>query len=199
MTLGRKAAIARGLVIRIDTALLVASAVAIISSVAAVPGAAGVLGAGLALTMLAIAATDARRFIIPDPLNAAGLALGFSHAAWASEGETLAAAVGGAALRAALVALSFFVLRALYARYRGREGIGLGDVKLAAVAGAWLDWPVIPIAIEIAALSALAAYAVRRYICRRPLRATSALPFGLFFAPAIWFGWLLEATVLQSL
>jgi hypothetical protein len=34
--------------------------------------------------------------------------------------------------------LSFFALRSAYWRTRGREGIGLGDVKLAVVAGAFI-------------------------------------------------------------
>ena len=49
-------------------------------------------------------------------------------------------AVGIALLRGAVLALLFLGLRALYRRLRGRDGIGLGDVKLAGVAGAWLDW-----------------------------------------------------------
>ena len=40
----------------------------------------------------------------------------------------------------ALRCASFFALRYGYARLRGRQGLGLGDVKLAFVAGAWLDW-----------------------------------------------------------
>jgi leader peptidase (prepilin peptidase) / N-methyltransferase len=184
-----------------DHALIVAAGVAAAAaSIAAVPGPAGWLGAGLALIMLAIAAVDARRFIIPDPLNAAGLALGLVHAAVlaeAGEGEGSAMhALAIAALRAGGLALLFLILRLLYARARGRQGIGLGDVKLAAVAGAWLGWNAMPVAIEIAALSALAVYAVRHFVLHRPLRATTRLPFGLFFAPAIWLGWLLDATVL---
>ena len=31
------------------------------------------------------------------------------------------------------------------------------------------------------------------YLRDRPLRATAFLPFGLFLAPAIWIGWLIEA------
>jgi leader peptidase (prepilin peptidase)/N-methyltransferase len=182
-----------------DHALIVVTGIAAAAaSIAAVPGLAGWLGAGLALIMLAIAAVDARRFIIPDPLNAAGLALGIVHAAVLAEpGEgSVMQALAFAALRAGGLALVFLILRLLYARARGRQGIGLGDVKLAAVAGAWLGWNAMPVAIEIAALSALAVYAVRHFVLHRPLRATTRLPFGLFFAPAIWLGWLLEATVL---
>jgi leader peptidase (prepilin peptidase) / N-methyltransferase len=177
--------------------ILATGAVAAAASIAAVPGIGGWLGAGLATVMLAIAAIDARRFIIPDPLNAAGLVLGFLHAAVLGEGGA-ASALGEAALRGGALALMFFVLRWLYSRLRGREGIGLGDVKLAAVAGAWLGWIAMPIAIEIAALSALAVYATRYFILGRPVHATTRLPFGLFFAPAIWLGWLLQATVLQT-
>ena len=95
-----------------------------------------------------------------------------------------------------MLASCFFALRAVYHRIRGRQGIGLGDVKLAAVAGVWLEWTTIPIAIEIAALAALAGVAIRQLARGRPLHAQARLPFGLFLAPAIWLGWLLEATLL---
>src|SRR6202011_2602500 len=128
-------------------------------------------------------------------LNAAGLALGIVHAAVLAEpGEgSVMQAPAFAALRAGGLVLVFLILRLLYVRMRGRQGIGLGDVKLAAVAGAWLGWIAMPIAIEIAALSALSVFATRHFVFRRPVRATTRLPFGLFFAPAIWIGWLLQA------
>jgi leader peptidase (prepilin peptidase)/N-methyltransferase len=170
---------------------------AVAASIVAAPGAAGGLGAGLALVMLAIAVVDGRSFIIPDSLNAAGLALGVAHAIVLGQ-EDIGAALAGAVLRAAVLALAFFAVRLIYARLRGRQGIGLGDVKLAAVAGSWLGWSIMPIAVEIAALSALSVYALRAYVLRRRLRPTSRLPFGLYFAPAIWIGWLLQATVLQA-
>jgi leader peptidase (prepilin peptidase)/N-methyltransferase len=106
------------------------------------------------------------------------------------------AAFGAPILRGIVVASAFLGLREIYRRLRGRQGIGLGDVKLAAVAGAWLDWMMIPIAIEIAALTALAAYAIGQFILRRPFSATARLPFGLFFGPAIWFGWVIQAWLL---
>jgi len=76
---------------------------------------------------------------------------------------------------------------------RGRPGLGLGDVKLAGVAGAWLDWLVIPIAIELAAFSALTAYLLQHIVLARSISPTKRLPFGTFFAPAIWVSWLFEA------
>jgi leader peptidase (prepilin peptidase)/N-methyltransferase len=181
---------------RVVGTILAAGALAVVVSIVAAHGAAGWLGAGLALVMLAIAVIDGQRFLIPDSLNAAGLALGIVHSVVLGQGD-IGAALAGAVLRAAVLALAFFALRLIYARLRGRQGIGLGDVKLAAVAGSWLGWSIMPIAVEIAALSALSVYALRRYALRRPLRPTSRLPFGLYFAPAIWIGWLLQTTVLQ--
>jgi leader peptidase (prepilin peptidase)/N-methyltransferase len=183
---------ARSRVFQVAIPTIVVGAAAAAASIVAVPGSAGWFGAGLALTMLAIAAVDARRFIIPDPLNAAGLVLGLAYAVVQGRADPFNA-LAAAVLRASVLALTFWTLRLLYARLRGRDGLGFGDVKLAGVAGVWLDWAVMPIAIEIAALSALAVYAVRRYWLGRPMRATTRLPFGLFFAPAIWVGWLLQA------
>jgi leader peptidase (prepilin peptidase)/N-methyltransferase len=159
------------------------------------PGWRGVLGALLALVMLAIAVVDARQFIIPDVLSATAFALALVSAATADRDMALAG-IELAVLRAVVLGACFLALRAIYQRIRGRQGIGLGDVKLAAVAGAWLEWTTIPIAIEIAALAALAAVVIRQLVRRRPLRAAGRLPFGLFLAPAIWLGWLLEATLL---
>ena len=169
--------------------------IAIVASIKAVPGPAGYLGAVLALLMLAIALIDARWFIIPDQLSAAGFALGLINAAVIAPQEMWQAAAIAFG-RGAVLALLFYALRALYRWVRGRQGIGLGDVKLAAVAGAWLDWLTMPIAIEIAALAALGVISVRYYASGRRLDAALKFPFGLFLAPSIWVCWLLEATLL---
>jgi len=164
------------------------------ASIVVVPDSRGAWGAGLAVLMVAIAAVDARRFIIPDELTAAALALGLAYAAVGD--EMWAQALAAAVLRGAVPALAFLGVRAGYRRWRAREGIGLGDVKLAGVAGVWLDWSTIPIAIEIAAVAALAAYLVLHFYFRRTVRPTTRLPFGLFLAPAIWIAWILETTLL---
>jgi leader peptidase (prepilin peptidase) / N-methyltransferase len=180
----------------------VAIAIAAISMAAAsmivVPGWQGLAGAGLACLMIGIAAVDARRFIIPDEFSASAVVLGLVHAALEFP-DAPGAAAATAALRGLITALALFALWAVYRRLRGREGIGLGDVKLAGVAGAWLDWPSIPFAFEIAALTALAACLVRWRVSGRSIRATTRLPFGLFLAPAIWIAWLGETLLPQFL
>jgi leader peptidase (prepilin peptidase) / N-methyltransferase len=164
----------------------------VIASLVAAPGLSGLFGAALGLLMLAVAVADDRAFIIPDKLTIAAFLLALTNAA--NEGlESMPENIAVAALRGLVLALAFFALREIYLRLRHRHGIGLGDVKLAAVAGAWLDWTLIPVAIEIAALTALILYVASQLVLRRSLSATERLPFGLFFAPAIWFCWLLNA------
>jgi leader peptidase (prepilin peptidase)/N-methyltransferase len=180
-----------------EAATIVVAAIATAAaSMIVVPGGRGLAGAGLACLMIAIAAVDARRFIIPDELTAAALALGLADAA-IRHPDGIGEALALAALRGAIVAAAFFGLWALYRRLRGREGIGLGDVKLAGVAGVWLDWPSIPIAVEIAALAALAVCLVRWLALGRAISTTTRLPFGAFLAPAIWIAWLGETMLPQ--
>jgi leader peptidase (prepilin peptidase) / N-methyltransferase len=167
-----------------------AAALGAIASLWAAPGTRGMLGAALAAIATAIAAVDLRRYVIPDEFVLAGILLALVQAA-ALDDEPLAA-IALAAARGVLLAGLFLLLRAIYARVRGREGIGLGDVKLAAMAGAWLELDTIPFAIAIAALAALMVIAVRQWLLGRRLRAKSRVPFGAFFAPAIWLAWLGE-------
>jgi leader peptidase (prepilin peptidase) / N-methyltransferase len=175
--------------------ILIAWFSCIAASLFLLPNAQGIVGGSLAVLMIAIAFVDARRFIIPNELTAAAVALGFLQAAIQDSGSVVEA-LADAALRGAILALAFLTLRILYRRLRGRDGIGLGDVKLAGVAGVWVDWWMLPAVIEVAALAALAVYAVRYLLGRRPVRLMR-LPFGLFLAPAIWFGWLLESVPLS--
>jgi leader peptidase (prepilin peptidase)/N-methyltransferase len=173
------------------TAVTGATAAGIAASLVIAPNGQGIAGAGLAMIMAAIAAIDARYFIIPDGLNIAALALALVDAGFQNTGiatEAIALAI----LRGVVLSLIFLGLQIAYRMLRKREGLGLGDVKLAGVAGAWLGWQTMPMAVEIAALAALAAYTIRRYVSGRAFRTTHRLPFGLFFAPAIWLGWLLE-------
>jgi leader peptidase (prepilin peptidase)/N-methyltransferase len=144
--------------------------------------------------MTAIAHRDAHEFIIPDQYSAAAFALALAAAVLTPDQDAISA-VSAALLRAAVLALAFLAIRLLYRQLRGRQGLGLGDVKLAGIAGAWLDWTMLPIVIEIAALSALTAVLINQVITRRALKPTTRLPFGLFLAPSIWIGWLVQTAL----
>lgn len=147
-----------------------------------------VVGASLAGLMLAIAVSDWRRYRVPNSLVVLALALrviDLMTAPPGPRGEVLAAA----ALRAAAMSGFFYLFRLVYRRWRRREGMGLGDVKLAAVAGAWVDWPLLPFVIEFAALSGLALALMRALRAGHGLRADAKLPFAVGFAAAIFVGW----------
>jgi leader peptidase (prepilin peptidase)/N-methyltransferase len=163
----------------------------VIASLLAAPGPDGLLGAFLSALMLTIAVVDAHRYIIPNELTGAAAVLALVRAA-AVGPDADWQALAWTACRGAATALPFLALMIGYRRWRGRDGLGLGDVKLAAVAGVWLNFVTIFVAIELAALSALGAYLVSGYLRNRPPSATALLPFGLFLAPAIWIGWLVE-------
>ena len=169
---------------------------AVVCSLAAGPGPDGLLGGFLAALMLAIAIIDSRRYIIPNELTGAAMALALFRAG-AIGPEADLRAVMWAALRALAIAVPLLALMFGYRRWRGRDGLGLGDIKLAAVAGAWLGFATIFAVIELAALSALGAYVASGYLRKRQLKATAFLPFGLFLAPAIWIGWLVEALLIR--
>jgi len=162
------------------------------ASLVAAPGPDGLLGALLGALMLAIATTDARRHLIPNELTGTAVALALVRAGLGGP-EAGWAALLLAAGRALAIALPFLALWGGYRWWRGRDGLGLGDVKLAAVAGAWLGLVTVFAVVELATLAALGGYFLNAAIRKRPLRATAFLPFGLFLAPAIWLGWLAEA------
>jgi leader peptidase (prepilin peptidase) / N-methyltransferase len=160
-------------------------------SFAVSPGVEGLLGGALGLLMLGVVAADARRFVIPNALSGGAFALGVVHAFVASADPGFEGALT-ALSRAAMAAGLLLLIRLAYQHLRGREGLGLGDVKLAGVAGIWLSLPMLPMTIEIAAIAALVAYVFRQRERMRVLRPAARVPFGAYFAPAIWLGWLAD-------
>ena len=179
---------------RPSSALCLAGAGVPLASLAVSPGWQGALGGALGLLMLAVAWSDSRRFVVPDVLSGGAFALGLLNGVVTSTEGGLA---GGlmALSRAGLAAGLFFMVRVGYRQIRRREGLGLGDVKLAAAAGAWVSLTMLPIVIEMATVTGLAMYLWRQTKRRRVLRANSRIPFGAFFAFAIWSGWLLDTGI----
>ncbi len=143
--------------------------------------AAMLLIAGVLWLLLALAVADLIWLRLPDVLTAALLGLALLWV-WQSGGDVVQALLG-----AALGAGSFWAIRVVYRALRGREGLGLGDVKLMAGLGALVGPLGLPQMVLLAALLALAAAALQA----GPLRATRPLPFGaaLCASAALW--WLL--------
>ena len=162
------------------------------ASLAAAPGPDGMLGALLGVLMWAIAVNDFDHYTIPDELTAAAVALALIRAATVGP-DAGWDQVLWVMLKAVASALPLLALMVAYRWWRGRDGIGLGDVKLATAAGAWLDLATVFAMIELAALAALATYLLTAAMHGRAFRSTAMMPFGLFIAPAIWLGWLAEA------
>lgn len=146
---------------------------------------------GLGWTLLALAAIDHRHLILPDvltlPLIPAGLLV-----AWMLEPARLPEHLLGAALGFA----AFVVIAWAYRRLRRREGLGLGDAKLLAAAGAWLGWAALPGVVLIAAALALA-LALTGVIIGGKLAWTSRIAFGPHLALAFWLNWLLGPVIMD--
>lgn len=139
---------------------------------------------GLGWTLLALAAIDLRSFILPDRLTLPLIAAGFA-VAYAIDPAQLPDHLIGAATGFGLL----YLIGWLYRRIRGRAGLGLGDAKLLAAAGAWLGWAALPSVLLIAAVTALLGVAVWR-LSGRTLVAADPVPFGAFLAFGFWIVWL---------
>jgi leader peptidase (prepilin peptidase)/N-methyltransferase len=158
-----------------------------ISAVAVAPIAAMAASLALGWALALLAAVDVKVMRLPDlitlPLLAAGLAIGpltlktpwLDHVAGAGVGY-----------------LSLAVLGWAFARIRGKQGLGLGDAKLLAAAGAWLGWRALPAVVVIAAGAGLAWAGV--LLLRKGRKALAQpIPFGPPLCLAAWIMWLIAA------
>jgi leader peptidase (prepilin peptidase) / N-methyltransferase len=147
----------------------------------------------LGWTMLAIAIVDAQRFTIPDVLSLPAIAVGLLASGWlldpwASQLVSLDHLIG-----ACLGGVAFWLVREAYWRLRGREGLGLGDVKLAAAGGAWIGWEHLADVVLLAAAGALSFALALAIVRRGRLSEGERIPFGTFLAPSIWMVWCVGA------
>lgn len=105
-------------------------------------------GSIFSAAMIALAAIDAEHFLLPDKITYPGIALGLLLQPW-RYGPGLRSAAIGAALGAGL-------LLAIWAGWyllRKEEGMGLGDVKMLAMIGAFLGWKAMLVTFFFAILS----------------------------------------------
>jgi leader peptidase (prepilin peptidase)/N-methyltransferase len=142
------------------------------------------IGCLLGWTLLTLGWIDALCFLLPDlltlPLLLCGLGVVIATAPDEAFWHALGAVCGYLGLRG--VAVTYRVLR-------GREGLGAGDAKLLAAAGAWVGAGALPSLVLLAALTGLA-WAGLAALAGRSMRATTAVPFGPFLAASFWLVWL---------
>jgi len=138
----------------------------------------------LGWALLTLAASDLRDMILPDVLTLPLLPAGLAAVAWFDPALLPDHLIGAAAGFALL-----YGINAAYRHLRGRDGLGLGDAKLLAAAGAWLGWQALPSVLVIAAFTALAG-AMAAGLAGHRLTAGAALPFGAFLCLAFWVVWL---------
>jgi leader peptidase (prepilin peptidase)/N-methyltransferase len=144
---------------------------------------------GLGWTLLTLAWIDWTDMLLPDvltlPLLLAGLALTFALQPDALVDHSLAAALGY---------LAFQGLALVYRRLRGRDGLGGGDAKLIAAAGAWCGVAVLPfVVVASAALGLLAALGLA--LAGRNMTSRTQIPFGPCIALAFWLAWMCGGAV----
>ncbi|MDB5395016.1 MAG: type 4 prepilin peptidase 1 [Rhodospirillales bacterium] len=138
----------------------------------------------LGWTLLALGWIDARHMVLPDVLTLPLILAGLGFALIAEPDRILDHAAG-----AAVGWLIFWAVARLYRALRRREGLGEGDAKLLAAAGAWVTWSGLGAVMLLAAVTGLL-IALAGRLRGGSLAAATAIPFGPPLAFAIWVVWL---------
>ena len=107
--------------------------------------------------LVAIAFIDLEHFYIPDEISIGGIIIGLAGAHFLpveSPGDHTLGMLAGAGFLGLVWVIGWLVYR--------REAMGLGDVKLLAMIGAFLGWKALPFVLFAAAVQALAATLIAR-------------------------------------
>ena len=147
---------------------------------------------GLGWTLLALSAIDWRTHTLPDRLSLPLIPAGLAVIAALDPGR-----LGSHALAATIGFAAFAGLAYAYRALRGRDGLGLGDAKLFAAAGAWLGWQELPSVVLIGSATALG-LAIGARCLGRKIAWSQRLAFGPHLALALWVVWLHGPLVLRG-
>ena len=143
------------------------------------------IGMGLGAVLLALTIIDLVALRLPDVLTLPLICAGLLEALFAGDN------LPGRALAASLGYGSFVALDEAYRRLRGRSGLGRGDAKLFAAAGAWLGPASLPTLVIWACAGALIMLAMR--VLTMGFGAVSRpLPFGPALCVAFWMNFIVQ-------
>jgi leader peptidase (prepilin peptidase)/N-methyltransferase len=142
------------------------------------------IGCGLGWTLLTLSWIDWRSFLLPDVLTLPLLLSGLVICALDDPDD-----LTDHAIACVFGYGSFQALGWAYRRLRGRDGLGGGDAKLIAAAGAWCGLAALPFVIFLSAVAGLLA-ALGLALSGRSVTSTTRIPFGPCIALAFWLVWL---------
>ncbi len=125
--------------------------------------------------MVALGAIDAEHYILPDRITLPGIVVGLAFSPWLSW-SGLGAAVLGATIGAAILSALWWG----WYLWRKEEGLGLGDVKMLAMVGAFLGWKGALVTLFAGALAGSLVGVV--LMSRGQAGMKTKLPFGTFLA-----------------
>ena len=148
-------------------------------------------GVVLISVLLPLVLIDVDHLWLPEPLCRTGVLLGFAFTGalyLVLPVEEASALLLNHLLAASAGLLVLEGLSALAERILGQPALGLGDAKLAAVAGAWLGLGGVVVAMAIAVFSGALFGTVGRLSGR--LGPRQPFPFGPFIALGIWLTWI---------
>ena len=138
----------------------------------------------LGWTLFALAIIDALALRLPDVLTLPLIAAGLIASLWLADRDPIAHAIG-----AGIGFAVFLAIQLTYRWVRGRDGLGLGDAKLAAAAGAWLGWQALP-SVTLIACAAAFVWVGIGYMTRGKRVLEEQIAFGVPLCLAIWLVWL---------
>jgi prepilin signal peptidase PulO-like enzyme (type II secretory pathway) len=143
---------------------------------------------GVALVVLAF--VDARTKLLPDLLTLPFLWLGIVIQLFP---ETRTIGLELSVIGAVAGYLPLWLLAQAYRLIRGRDGLGMGDLKLLAAMGAWSGPLVLPQVLLLAALLAIAVFVIERFLSRSTGGVHEERPFG----PAIVAAYFIVLTFMR--
>lgn len=144
------------------------------------------LACGFGWSLLCLSWIDAETLLLPDVITLPLVLAGLAAAIPAGQEGMLDAGIGAAAGYGVL-----WLVGRLYQSVSKVQGLGEGDFKLLAAAGAWDGWESLPWILFTASILGLAAALAARMTGHEVTR-TTRIPFGPFIAAAGWGAYLVQ-------